>query len=634
MKPLPVGLQIFRDIIEGGCAYVDKTQYVYNLIKGKGSYFLSRPRRFGKSLLLDTIAEAFSGDKELFKGLYIYDSDYDFAKHPVLRLDMSRIANETPEIFKISLITHLRKRITEEGLNISDEIPSDIFQSLIEGLEKKYNQRVVILIDEYDVPILDHINDLETADSIRATLHSFYRVIKGMDLRFVFITGVTKFTKTSIFSGLNNLRDITLVDEYANICGIPADELEKQFGEHIEALGTLKKFKDHPNLTDAILTWYDGYSWDGKTRVINPFALLCLLDYKKFASFWFASGSPSFLIGLLKKKPESFFKLKNLEITEGILDKCDIHDISIEPLLFQTGYLTVAEKRMHGFSESYLLRIPNFEVEEALYLSIIADYTRNSDSFAESAYESIRKSLETGDLQGMLETLRALFASIPYELHPPMEAKKPKQKGQQPPPTAPTEPPPSEKETQARTQAESYYHSIFLAVLSLLGFDIEAETPTSRGKIDAVLEHSDKIYVMEFKYAPCPLNAPQDKKRRLLKRTLDAAMKQITEKGYSDKYAASGKTIYHVAITFIGRDNIEMRATINTPIPDPSYATPALDPPNTPQPEHPKPSESQVCEKQINYTQLPPTTSTDKDAALAEKDAEIARLRALLEQRG
>ena len=220
MKKLPLGIQNIREILEDGYVYVDKTKYVYELINGMKCYFLSRPRRFGKSLLLDTIAEVFSGDKELFKGLWIYDSDYSFPKHPVIRLDMSNIANDNPDVLKVSLSIALKERIREEGLTVPGEQPSDIFQYLIKGLYSKYNRKVVVLIDEYDKPILDHILDVETAEANRMVIKGFYGVLKSMDpfLRLTFITGVSKFTKTSIFSEMNNLLDITLMKKYANIC--------------------------------------------------------------------------------------------------------------------------------------------------------------------------------------------------------------------------------------------------------------------------------------------------------------------------------------------------------------------------------------------------------------------------------
>ena len=370
MKKLPLGLQNFRKIIEGDYVYVDKTHYVYDIINNESYYFLSRPRRFGKSLFLDTVSEAFSGDKEVFKGLYIYNTDYTFDKHPVIRLDMCKIANKTPELLERSLAEELQKRILSEGFSIASKIPSGIFIGLIEALYEKYQQRVVVLIDEYDKPILDHLTNIETAEANRQVLRGFYGILKSMDpyLRLTFITGVSKFTKTSIFSELNNLLDITLTEEYANICGIAVADLSKYFSEHIDNLATLNNFKNYKNLHNEILSWYDGYSWDGCTRVINPFSLLTFFIQKRFASFWYASGTPKFIIDLIKKDPEVYINLKGMAMTELMLDFADFSALEVEPLLFQSGYLTVKEIIFKPGAADYVLGLPNFEVNEAINL--------------------------------------------------------------------------------------------------------------------------------------------------------------------------------------------------------------------------------------------------------------------------
>ena len=399
MKKLPLGIQNFRKIIDGDYIYVDKTRYIYNLIYNASYYFLSRPRRFGKSLLLDTIEEAFSGDRELFKGLWIYDSDYGFEKHPVIRLDMSNIANKTPETLENSLLGVLRNRVKEEGFDIDSNMPSDIFRSMIEALYRKYSQRVVVLIDEYDKPILDHLQDADTAEANRDVLRGFYGILKSMDpfLRFTFITGITKFTKTSIFSGLNNLYDITLDEIYSNICGVAIEDLSELFSEHIEGIAAANGGVSTASITEEILAWYDGYSWDGKTRVINPYSLLSFFMRKSLESFWYASGTPTFLIDILKKRPASFLALQNLEMRERVLDSFDIKKIGLASLLFQTGYLTVKSILPDLKPTVYLLDIPNLEVKEALYMNIIAEFTEQDGSFAESANIRIREKLKTGN---------------------------------------------------------------------------------------------------------------------------------------------------------------------------------------------------------------------------------------------
>ena len=535
MKRMPLGIQSFRKIIEGDFVYADKTQYIYDLLNTASYYFLSRPRRFGKSLLLDTISEVLSGNKDLFSGLWIYGTDYEFVKHPVLRLDMSNIANKTPDVLEISLAAELSSHIKKEGLDIACDTPSDLYKTFIEALYRKYDQRVVILIDEYDKPILDHLDEPDTAEANRKVLKSFYGVLKSMDpyLRLTFITGVSKFTKTSVFSELNNLLDITMTEKYANICGITPEDLDKHFSEHIEQLEQNSDLKQrYDSIREAILAWYDGYSWDGKTRVINPFSLLSFFLQQRFSGFWYSSGTPSFLIKLIKEKPSSFLALSNLEISERALDTFDIRKMSIAPLLFQTGYLTVDEKRYRGDSESYLLRTPNLEVAEAFHLSIIAEFTQNDEDYTETAYWRIKESLKTGDLQNVLTILKALFASIPYQLH---------------------------------VDREAYYHSIFLAILNILGFGANAEVPTAKGRIDAVLEFDDKIYILEFKYKGCKPDASPEDKQQLFIKALDDGMRQIEETGYANKYAGSGKTIYHAVFAFLGRDDIDLKYVENRP---------------------------------------------------------------------
>jgi len=531
MKKLPYGIQNFKEIIENNYVYVDKTQYVYNLIYNEKYYFLSRPRRFGKSLLLDTIAEAFSGEKTLFKGLYLYDSDYHFKKHPILRLDMSNIPNKTPEVLETSLSEELMDRIKKENLKIVSEIPAILFKRLIEGLYIKYNQRVVVLIDEYDSPLLDHLDEIETAEANRKVLRGFYGILKSMDpfLRHVFITGVSKFTKTSVFSGMNNLRDITLSEEYANICGVTIEDLGKYFKDHMEKMETFNKFKKYKNISDEILSWYDGYSWDGETRVINPFSLLGFFTEKKFSSFWYASGTPKFLIDMIKKDPHIYTNLKNYKMTESMLDASEINSIAAEPLFFQTGYLTIKEIIFTKRSTVYMLDMPNFEVREAFNFHVLTAFTEKEQSRVKQAQLEIDEALQKNDMHKMLEILRSLFAAIPYQLHISLEA---------------------------------YYHSIFYAVMNVLGFEIDAEVSVSGGRVDAVLELDDLVYIIEFKYKHCPPDTSADIKKKRSEEALEQGMAQINDRGYYKKYIGSGKKITQAVFVFLGRDEIEMKVDI------------------------------------------------------------------------
>ena len=536
MKKLPLGIQNFREIIEDNHVYVDKTMFVHQLITSGKSYFLSRPRRFGKSLLLDTIAEVFKGSKDLFKGLWISGTDYDFKSYPVIKLDVSSIDNETPDIFKHSLSEELRYCFEQEDISLSEDTPTGLFKKLIRGLSNKYNQKVVVLIDEYDKPILDHIAKTETAVANRMIIRDFYGILKPLDsyIKFIFFTGVSKFTKTSVFSSLNNLSDITMIEKYANICGIPVDDLQVYFGDRIKSLAVHKNFKEYPSLSDLILKWYDGYSWDGKTKLLNPFGLLSFFQAEQFKSFWYVSGSPTFLIDLIKSKPECVPKLGNLTISETDLDAIDIQNLEVGSLLFQTGYLTVSKTippdAELGVPSSYLLEIPNTEVKDAFFNQLTAGLTENEQIFTTSTFREIRKSLRAGDLQGIRNTLKSLFSSIPYQLH---------------------------------IDSEAYYHSIFFSVMNVLGFKIDAEVSVSKGRIDAVLELGEKVYVFEFKHVKCPPEVDDDEKRKISDKALELGMKQISDRGYADKYAGSGKTVYLAAFAFLGRDYIEMLSEID-----------------------------------------------------------------------
>ena len=527
MKKLPLGIQNFREIIEENHVYVDKTMYVHKLITEGKSYFLSRPRRFGKSLLLDTIAEVFRGNKELFKGLWIYDSDYDFKSYPVLKLDLSNVDNSTPAVFKKSLINLLRRRARDEGVEIGDETPADSFTDLIEGMYGQYNQKVVVLIDEYDVPILDHITEIETAEANRDILRGIFKALKSLDshIKFIFFTGVSKFTRTSIFSSLNNVADITMLKKYSDICGIPIGELDYYFGDHIKNLEAKKVFESHFDIRETILAWYDGYSWNSETKLLNPYALLSFFHSEEIKSFWYVSGSPKFLIDLIKKSPESVPKLQNPIISERDMDAVDLANLDITSLLFQTGYLTVSKVVYIRATPAYELEIPNLEVREAFFTSITAGLTENRHDVASGAFRQIDTALSSGDMQTILKVLRSLFSSIPYQLH---------------------------------INAEAYYHSIFYAVMNVLGFKIHAEMSVSMGRIDAVLELGDKVYVFEFKYKHCPPDADEDKKRKLSAKALEIGMKQLKEKGYADKFVGSGKTVYQAVFAFLGRSNVEM----------------------------------------------------------------------------
>jgi hypothetical protein len=376
--------------------------------------------------------------------------------------------------------------------------------------------------------MLDKMHDLKMAEANREVVKNFYGILKAMDpfLQLTFITGVSKFSKTSIFSGLNNLLDITMLESYADICGIPPDELEKSFGEHIESIAAWQGLENSDRLYDDILKWYDGYSWNGITRLINPFSLLSFIFAKRINSFWYVSGTPTFFIKMLRENPSAYLAMNSLEIDESSFDLMDIDNINTASLFFQTGYLTVDKIKYDPPPPAYKLRMPNLEVREAFNLQVISEFTENDQDITESFFRKIRASLNDGDLQGMLGILKSLFSSIPYQLH---------------------------------VNREAYYHSIFYAVMTVLGFYINAEVSVAGGRIDATLEKDNKVYIIEFKYKECPVDASAETKRNLFDSALDEGMEQIFSRGYAKKFESSGKKIYQAVFAFIGRDDIELR---------------------------------------------------------------------------
>ena len=531
MKKLPLGIQNIKEIIEGNYVYIDKTQYIYDLINSAKYYFLSRPRRFGKSLLLDTIGEVFLGNKELFKGLWIYDSDYDFAEYPIVRLDMIGIANDTPEILNKAIMSYLKHYYEKEGFNFNESSSAEVFRNLIFYLNQKYNKKVVVLIDEYDHPILNRLSNKELATANQGVIRDVYGVLKSMDayLKFVFLTGVSKFARTAVFSGLNQLRDITMAEDYAGICGVPVKDLDKYFGEHIDNLIKLNRFKDN-DIREKILKWYDGYSWDAKTKMLNPWALLYFFFEKQFENFWYITGSPKFLIDLILKSPERYLYLKNLVLDKKDLDAFNIEMMPIESILFQTGYLTIVDIiENKGAGRNYVLDMPNFEVKDALNQHVMTALVHSDDVLTGNTKRQIRKALQEGDLNSVLDLLRSLFASIPYELH---------------------------------IRAEAYYHTVFYVVMTVLGFNIKTEVSTARGRIDAVLETNDHIYIFEFKYVNTDKNITPEESGEKIKEATTAGLTQIKERGYHEPYINSGKQIHLAAFAFLGRDNIGMETEV------------------------------------------------------------------------
>ncbi|MDM8560680.1 AAA family ATPase [Candidatus Parabeggiatoa sp. HSG14] len=412
MKKLPIGIQNFPEIIKEEYLYVDKTKHIEELIQSGKYFFLSRPRRFGKSLLVSTLHEIFSGNKHLFKGLAIYDK-IEWQSHPIIHIDFSAIDYATETKLQDGLIEFLDGIKTDYQLEVNKGGFKAYFKKIIQALSKKYG-KVVVLIDEYDKPIVDYIDDIEKATKNRKILKEFFGVLKPSDafLRFVFLTGVSKFSKVSIFSELNNLRDITLSKKFATLLGYTQTELESYFEKEIQSLCFELGIKKAALLA-KIKTWYNGYSWNAKDTVYNPFSILNLFAEQRFSNYWFATGTPTFLMKLIKKKQQDVTTFENKKLSEMVFDSYNIESMNIFALLFQTGYLTVTDIENKELFREYTLNYPNVEVKQAFVTYLLESFTNNEfDEIQPLAYQ-LRMYLQADNLEGFMNIMKALFAKIP-----------------------------------------------------------------------------------------------------------------------------------------------------------------------------------------------------------------------------
>ncbi len=501
---MPIGVQDFKEIREGDYLYIDKTHLIHKLITEGKYYFLSRPRRFGKSLLVSTLKYLFQGEKELFKGLYIYDK-YDFPKHPVILISFSG-EMRSPEELKRRIWRLLEANQKELGVECKEtENYSNCFDELIRGTYEKYNQKVVILIDEYDKAILDNLDQMEVAKENRNILRGLYSIIKDMDpyIRFAFLTGVSKFSRAGIFSGLNNLKDISLYPAFGNMLGITQAELEEHFGELFRENGVeLEKVKE----------WYNGYNFLGDL-VYNPFDLLLFIDDGMgrgrfvFDTYWFTSGTPKFLIDVIDNGNFYIPELSGLKVDKIVLDSFDIDNIRPEVLLFQTGYLTIDKEIITEEEDiEYLLRLPNKEVSRALSKILIEYLAHRID---DQARKNIHRILRSGEVDGLRRELECLFASIPYHHHIRNEMAK----------------------------NEGYYTSVVYAYLQSVADRVIGEDVTSKGRADVVVMIRDKVYIFEIKVD-----------------SSESPPKQIKERQYYKKYENQGKDIYLVGINIDSKE--------------------------------------------------------------------------------
>jgi hypothetical protein len=492
---------------------VDKTEYIHRLVTTGKIYFLSRPRRFGKSMLISTLDALFSGRKELFEGLYIYDK-WDWSKsNPVIRIDWTAIKHSTPEEIENDLSSCLKRLARNYNIELFSMYASSRFAELIEELHRKTGEKVVVLIDEYDAPILDVMSKSPAElRAIQESLQDFYRILKATDehLQFTLLTGVSKFARLSIFSALNSPKDITIDERYAALCGYTQEELEHYFSEHIDAL-VAKDGGTRENLLDKIRRWYDGYTWDGKTAIYNPYSTLSLFDIRVIANYWFTSGTPTFLIEELKKRDQIDLVFDPVVVSSRTFDSFDPNNIDNISLMFQTGYLTIKSKERTEEEPKYTLGIPNREVFLSLSEYLLSAYSEYPLSGIATLTENMYKQLQSLDAAGFAQSVRTMLENIPYNI---------------------------------QIGNEKYYHSLFLSWMNTLGFKAHGEVMTGSGRIDAVLEQPDTIVVSELKYHA------KTKTATLLRN----AMKQIHDKKYYEKYLGKGKKIVLLALAFSGKE--------------------------------------------------------------------------------
>jgi hypothetical protein len=513
MKALPVGIQSFEKLRSNDYLYVDKTKDILSMVSTDKPYFLSRPRRFGKSLTISTMQAIFEGRKELFEGLYIYDK-WDWTKtNPVIRIDFGGMSNRATEEVKLSLTHRLEEAATKYRVILSGKTIPDRFEELIKNIHLSTGEKVVVLVDEYDKPITDNLTDIATADANRQVLHDFYQVLKAGDdhLRFVFLTGVSKFSKVSLFSGLNSPLDITVSQSFATICGYTQTELEVNFAEHIHEMAEYNHIT-RENLLDRIRFWFDGYSWDGTLFVYNPFSSLLMFTEKVFKDYWFATGTPTFLVNLIKERNEVHLLTEPVQMQESEFDKFNIHTIDVKLLLFQTGYLTVKKITTDVFTlqRNFTLEIPNEEVRQAMMEHLVGSFASFPDSGTVTMRSRMLHALFDGDITSFEQCVKELFAGIPYQLHLPREA---------------------------------YYHSMLLVWLNMLGFKVEAEVSTDKGRIDAVWTWDERVVIVEVKYSG----------RGTTGKLLEEGLNQIREKKYYERYAGENHRIAMLAVAFAGK---------------------------------------------------------------------------------
>ena len=497
-RRLPIGIQTFRRIRERDCYYVDKTTYIRRLVDEGTHYFLSRPRRFGKSLFLDTCKELFEGNEALFEGLAIHEHWDWSVRSPVVRLSFASGSFTAPGDVQARVREQFAAIERRESIVSECGTEAGRLASLLETLHERTGRRVAVLVDEYDKPILDALEVPEVARANRDYLRGLYSVVKDCDahVRFSFLTGVSKFSKVSLFSGLNNLTDITLDPHHSAICGYTEADLDTVFAPELHGLDR-----------DAIREWYNGYGWRGEERVYNPFDILLLFRNREFGAWWFETGTPAFLVETLFKRRVSSVALGEMMGTNALLSAFDVDDIATEALLFQTGYLTIREEQSLGGLPLYRLGYPNREVRQSLNDCLLEYLVRDRSRQTANSVRLVTL-LQANDFEGLKALFHAFYASIPYEWYTNNDI----------------------------AMYEGYYASVFYSYFAALGLDLTVEDSTSLGRLDMAVRFNGNVYLFEFKVVEMAGEG--------------AAMVQLKERRYADKYRGTGEPIHLVAVEF------------------------------------------------------------------------------------
>ncbi len=513
MKKLPIGIQTFSEIIQGNYYYINKTEVLFQLTDSGKYFFLSRPRRFGKSLFLDTLQEAFSGNMELFRGLYL-ENHWDWSvKHPVIKIDFGGGVHKVPTVLEQYIREILNEKARLESIPLQNETLGGIFRELILGLESKYSKKVVVLVDEYDKPILDNITETDRAREMRDILRNFYSVIKTSDahIKFVFITGVSKFSKVNLFSGLNNIKDITLDSRSSSICGYTETELIV-FQDRLEGVNR-----------EELKSWYNGYNFLGE-KVYNPYDILLFLDQNIYKNYWCQTGNPTFLIDLIQKNQYSIPAIETINLSELHFSSFDIDSISVENLLFQTGYLTIDTVKQMGGNTFYSLCYPNREVKQSLTDGILNLLTKLITP-KESTKLALFNSLEQGNISNLKTIFHSFFASIPHDWY---------RKNQ-------------------LAGYEAYYISIFYCYFTAIGLDVRPENPTNVGQADMTVFLENQIFVFELKVIELTEKGSaleQIKKKKYYKKYVTNSTYDKYSPHRRDKFEKLEREIYLIGVEF------------------------------------------------------------------------------------